>query len=244
MVKFIDASQTTTSFESLLQKTNEFLFILTPFIQLPDKIKNNFVSLIQNNVKINIVLKSPRINQYDVNFFRDNSNINIYYCDNLHAKCYINDNMGIIASFNLYEHSLNKNIEMGIEFFKDDDSELYQQILETIVGIGKKSIRISSWDEYTFKPGIGMINDTQNNQTFFQRFVHETIKGGGYCIRCGKPMKFNINRPLCDDCYTIWKKYSRTSYQEKYCHSCREEFPTTYRTPLCNECFMNSTDYY
>jgi hypothetical protein len=41
---------------------------------------------------------------------------------------------------------------------------------------------------------------------------------GGFCIRTGKKIPFNPQRPLCDSAYNSWIKFSNPNYPEKYCH--------------------------
>lgn len=61
------------------------------------------------------------------------------FCKNLHAKCYLNEDVGIITSMNLYEFSQINNNEMGILFLKKDDLKLYNDSYEEALRI----IRIS-----------------------------------------------------------------------------------------------------
>ena len=43
-------------------------------------------------------------------------------------------------------------------------------------------------------------------------------KHKGYCIRCGCKIEFNIERPMCYDCYQSWSIYGNLDYPEKFCH--------------------------
>ena len=62
-------------------------------------------------------------------------------------------------------------------------------------------------------------------------------KTSGFCIRCGKEMELNPNKPLCSKCYPIWAKYSDPDYPEKYCHICGKESEQTYAKPVCYTCY-------
>ena len=46
--------------------------------------------------------------------------------ENLHAKCYLNENEALVTSMNLYEFSQQNNDEMGILVSKHDDPALYE----------------------------------------------------------------------------------------------------------------------
>ena len=61
------------------------------------------------------------------------------FCKNLHAKCYMNEEMCIITSLNLYEFSQVNNNEMGILIQRSDDGQLYKDAYEE----AQRIIRIS-----------------------------------------------------------------------------------------------------
>ena len=52
------------------------------------------------------------------------------FLQNLHAKCYMNENEALLTSMNLYEFSQINNNEMGIIVSRDQDPELYEEIKE------------------------------------------------------------------------------------------------------------------
>ena len=61
------------------------------------------------------------------------------YCKNLHAKCYLNEELCIITSLNLYEFSQINNNEMGVLIQRSEDPELYKEAYEE----AQRIIRIS-----------------------------------------------------------------------------------------------------
>jgi hypothetical protein len=63
----------------------------------------------------------------DLDYFKSFPNISIIYEPRLHAKSYINDSEGIIASMNLYDYSAENNIEYGLAFNK---SKLVESVYE------------------------------------------------------------------------------------------------------------------
>lgn len=40
----------------------------------------------------------------------------------------------------------------------------------------------------------------------------------GFCIRSGKQIALNHERPLSGDAYSVWSQYSDYDYPENYCH--------------------------
>jgi superfamily II DNA helicase RecQ len=88
-----------------------------------------------------IVSRKDKINGDDLAFLQKLNNAKIFALDNLHAKCYINQDTAIITSLNLYQYSQQNNIEMGIKIEKKSDPELYNAIyaeVETILSQSKK----------------------------------------------------------------------------------------------------------
>lgn len=62
-------------------------------------------------------------------------------------------------------------------------------------------------------------------------------KDEGYCLRCKGIIHFDPARPLCGDCYTIWRRYGDPTYVEKACHGCGERHASSISRPLCYRCY-------
>jgi len=52
------------------------------------------------------------------------------FCRNLQAKCYLNEQFCIVSSLNLHELSSAKSNEIGVLISRDDDEELYRNLVE------------------------------------------------------------------------------------------------------------------
>lgn len=66
-------------------------------------------------------------------------NVRTSFCQNLHAKCYLNETSAIITSMNLYDFSQVNNNEMGVFLQRDSEAELYREAYEE----AQRLIRIS-----------------------------------------------------------------------------------------------------
>ncbi len=44
------------------------------------------------------------------------------------------------------------------------------------------------------------------------------VSNFGYCIRTGKQIPFNTNKPFTEEAFNSWAKFSNEEYPEKYCH--------------------------
>jgi hypothetical protein len=57
----------------------------------------------------------------------------------------------------------------------------------------------------------------RNKVATFQR-IQENKGGTGYCIRTGKEIPFNAERPFTDEAFRSWSQFKNDEYPEKYCH--------------------------
>ena len=62
-------------------------------------------------------------------------------------------------------------------------------------------------------------------------------KNVAYCIRCGGNLPFNIEKPLCKDCYSEWAEYKNEDYEENFCHHCGKDKDVTFAKPVCYNCY-------
>ena len=75
----------------------------------------------------------------EVNWLKGLTYIRTSFCKNLHAKCYLNEELCIITSLNLYEFSQVNNNEMGVLVERSTDADLYKDSYEE----AQRIIRIS-----------------------------------------------------------------------------------------------------
>ena len=75
----------------------------------------------------------------EIEWLRGLTYIRTSFCKNLHAKCYMNEEMCIVTSLNLYEFSQVNNNEMGILIQRSEDGQLYKDAYEE----AQRIIRIS-----------------------------------------------------------------------------------------------------
>lgn len=69
--------------------------------------------------------------------------------------------------------------------------------------------------------------ETKSNKSSYEKPKYEAPKYDspkpktdktGYCIRTGKPIPFNTEKPMCDEAFQSWSKFSNEDYPEKFCH--------------------------
>lgn len=94
----------------------------------------------KRNVNITLIYGKNELNANQKIILDRLKNIELYYCHNLHAKCYYNEYDMIISSMNLYEFSEKSNREMGVLINKVTDAAIYIDALKEIESIKNSSV--------------------------------------------------------------------------------------------------------
>jgi hypothetical protein len=181
------------------------------------------------------------LNKEDFDFLKDFPNITIGYEKRLHAKYFASEDYSIITSMNLHEFSQNNNIEVGIKMKsrkwalqlsgENIDADAFHYFEDVVNNSGiifsKEPIYKNGFLSNTYLHSEIKIDESDNffkkkdftTKKFFQRkeSISEKI-AQGFCIRTGKPIPFNPEKPLCKEAYEEWVKWKNPDYKEKYCH--------------------------
>ena len=139
MAKFLNTSGTNFFLEKLIKSANERLILISPFLQINDKVKELLEDKNRLKLDIRIVYGKVELQPEEITWLHGLEFVRTSFCKNLHAKCYLSEQGCIITSMNLYEFSQVNNNEMGIVIFKNQDAELYKETFEE----AQRIIRIS-----------------------------------------------------------------------------------------------------
>lgn len=139
MAKFLNTSATNYFLEELIKTANDRLILISPFLKLNDRIKELLADKDRLKIDVRIIYGKNELQNDEISWLSELSYIRTSFCKNLHAKCYLNEEMCIITSLNLYEFSQVNNNEMGIAVSRIDDAELYKEAYEE----AQRIIRIS-----------------------------------------------------------------------------------------------------
>lgn len=236
MAEFLTTTGISYNLEELIKNSNEKLFLVSPYLQIAGSLKHLIAERDLRKIDIRVVYrKDNKINAEDMSFLQELTSVKISACENLHAKCYLNENTAIIASMNLYQYSQQNNREMGIKVEKEKEPELYNDIFKEVMVI----LQTSQQPEFSVKkliqdaPEVSKKVPTKTN-------TNQQKKETGFCIRCGTDLKLNPEKPLCLKCYKSWEKYSNSEYKEKFCHACGKESSSTVAKPVCYACYKKA----
>lgn len=139
MAKFLNTSATNYFLEELIKDARDRLILISPFLKLNDRMRELLADKNRLKIDVRIVYGKSELQPEEINWLKDLSYIRTSFCKNLHAKCYMNEEMAIITSLNLYEFSQVNNNEMGVLIRRNDDAELYKDAYEE----SQRIIRIS-----------------------------------------------------------------------------------------------------
>lgn len=139
MAKFLNTSATNYFLEELIKDARDRLVLVSPFLKLNDRIKELLADKNRLKIDVRIVYGKSELQPQEIDWLRELTYIRTSFCKNLHAKCYLNEELCIITSLNLYEFSQVNNNEMGILIRRSDDAALYKEAYEE----AQRIIRIS-----------------------------------------------------------------------------------------------------
>lgn len=138
MAEFLDTTATSYYLEKLIKSARERLTLISPYFKLNPRIRQLIDDVSRQKIDIRIVYGKKEQNE-EIMRLRSFENIQITFCENLHAKCYLNEKACIVTSLNLYEFSQANNQEMGVLFRKSTDPELYRSVCDE----AERIVRIS-----------------------------------------------------------------------------------------------------
>ena len=126
MAKFVNGASSYGEITEIINGAYSKLYIVTPYLKIPQQTKNYIRNVDKRGIKFIIISRAENnteknVNETDIQFLKELTSANIRVCENLHAKCFLNENKGLVTSMNLHEYSQTHNWEMGIVFTKADD---------------------------------------------------------------------------------------------------------------------------
>ena len=139
MAKFLNTSATNYFLEEMIKGAKDRLILISPFLRLNDRIKELLADKNRLKIDVRIVYGKSELQPEEIGWLNELSYVRTSFCRNLHAKCYMNEELCIVTSLNLYEFSQVNNNEMGVLIRRSEDSELYRDAYEE----SQRIIRIS-----------------------------------------------------------------------------------------------------
>lgn len=146
MARFLLTSGNSSSIEQIVVEAKQTLVLVTPYLKLSNNLLQRLIDADRKRVQITIVYGKTELVDAEKAKLNKLSNLELFYCNNLHAKCYHNEESLVITSMNLHESSERNNREMGVHFTLAEDPVIFKAALTEIDSIIHSSILMKGLD--------------------------------------------------------------------------------------------------
>ncbi len=231
MANYQTNKETQAAIENIISNAEKRLILVSPYIKLTNTWLARLKACAEKGVIIKIICRTGELKDEGVLRLASHKNVELKSTDNLHAKCYFNEKEMIITSFNLLESS-EKNWEMGILVNRNTDKEMFEKAMRDVLIIFNDS-NLYSKTFVSTKTSISSVS----TKLVKPKVVTRKKNKDGYCIRCEENIPFNVDKPLCYECYAFWSEWEDEEYPEDYCHYSGEESDgeTCFTKPILKE---------
>lgn len=127
MSKFITTTEISHNIEVIIKEAKSFVLLVTPYVDIHRRLKGLISKkLTESDALFVIICREAELKADERKWLKARPSIKIVNQKDLHAKCYMNEQMAILTSMNLYEYSQVNNIEFGVLVEKKDSE--YEKI--------------------------------------------------------------------------------------------------------------------
>lgn len=246
MAEFLIRSGCSHQIDQIVLHAREKVWLISPFIKVASHLKELLESKDRDGIDMRLVYGKSELRKGERKWLESLKSLRIYYRENLHAKCYINERFALITSMNLYEFSQINNDEWGILVSRREDSKLYREILREAERIFDRADEESAGDS---QPAERTPENERSERRTSRRSQKKAKRSGkrtsrrkpalpktGVCIRDGESIEFDLSNPYCDKCFRSWNRWKNREYEEEKCHACGQDWATDIDRPLCIDC--------
>lgn len=130
MATYLDTARISSELMQLLREARERVVLVSFSLQVNVQIQERLKTLNQSGKlsEISIIYGKPELKGREMAWMAEVGALTLYQKENLHAKCYLNENKAIITSMNLYDYSQVNNVEMGMLITRTEDPDAFQNL--------------------------------------------------------------------------------------------------------------------
>lgn len=234
MAKYLTNKATQAELEKLIKNAKKTLVLISPYIKLTNTLLARIKACGEKGVQVKIVFRKGKIDLSEFSKLKTIPNTELKAIEDLHSKCYFNEQTLIITSLNLLETS-EKNWEMGVLVDKEEDKDLYEDAVQESRDIYKEA---KLQNEEDFKKTASTNSIPKKKSSSYASFIElseddDFNEDEQFCEECGCEIDVNPNKHLCYDC---WKE-EQNSDDEQYCEECGCQIEFNPNKPLCYDCW-------
>ncbi len=271
MAEFLDTTGVSYRLSGIIKNAQERLLIISPYLKVNDLFRELLEDADRLEYEIFVIYGKSELLLSQEKWLRSLKSVKVGYLQNLHAKCYMNENEALVTSMNLYEFSQVNNYEMGIYVSRGEDPALYEEIRRESMRLVRASKispitprKVQAEDSGTQRESetpshvveepiveSGKVSrsapvevkavDSRNPEASYTHSRVAEVPTEGYCIRCGIAVPFNLGQPYCGFCRHI-RGLFKDRWPDKQCHTCGSKFTTSIRQPQCDDCYGKYKD--
>lgn len=205
MADFITTKEISSKIEDIIKKSKKKLVLVSPYLQISNIILERLKDASNRDVNIKIVYGKNNLNKFEYKQLSSLKNIDLFFYEQLHAKCYFNESKMIITSMNLYEYSEKNNREMGILIDRISDKDIFDEAVNETKSIIDNSIKIELKTDGFCIRCEGTIDYNLSKPLCVNCFdIWSYWENWDYkenvCHKCGKDFYSSKSIPLCGTC--------------------------------------------
>ena len=270
MSLILDTYETNTWISHISEDARKHLVIICPYLRINEKLRRTIEVADRKGVNLFVIYGKREFDEGTMTWLKGLRHSNIAYIKDLHAKLYMNEEMAVISSMNLYEYSQVNNEELGVLCGKRQDRNEFKDItfqVMRMIGISEKEH--GKWDIGDLdKPIRGLFKRSKGTEEF-RTYVSGSDVGNRneiplepirveteekpeppvsetllcHCIRCGRVIPSTHDYVYCSRCMDSWQRYSNMRYVEPegHCYICGKQYNASAEKPACIECYKVHT---
>jgi len=141
MAEFLSTRGISYNLEAIIKNATRELIIITPYLNFSTPIYEQ-LRAVSKVVKVCFIYGKKELYNSQERLIKE-LNCDILYKENLHAKCYLNENTALIGSMNLMAFSEVNNYEMGVLLDSIADKKAYDECKNEIelISLNARQIR-------------------------------------------------------------------------------------------------------
>ena len=232
MATFLTTTDISSELEKIIKGANDRLILMSPYLKVNQRLKDLLEDKNRFKIDIRVVYGKNELQPEENNWLESLTSVRTSFRQNLHAKCYLNEDKVLVSSMNLYEFSQQNNDEMGLLVLREEEPALYEEIYDEAMRIVRMSdeLRVTVARIEPIEEGVG---PSRPRGTRTKGQAPDT----GFCLRCRESIPANAARPYCGRCYRSWSRFENNDYEEDHCHVCGKKHKATMAKPVCPTCY-------
>lgn len=227
MAEFLTTNGISYYIENIIREAKEELYIFFPYLQLSREFYEALQGASERGVPVIIVYANEDLHTEEKFKLGELANLEIYQSETLNAKCCCSEEDVLITSMDMHQLISTDNLEMGVIFNKNKDSELYRKVYGEI-----KSAITASKNMNLHKRPIEELAQPQP-QVKARKIYH------GFCIKCAMPISYSMTNPYCRSCMPKSEE-AKNAEKGSYCHLCGTPSSTADSSPMCDNCKVDN----